>query len=239
MAAGEPAFYRVSDPVNPAKRAFRHRIKPQYPEWARGWLSKPTWRSEVSAPGGDSGFTVVRGHTYWIGYAVKLDPDVVNGRNAVSLFDLHAADGSNNGGPSPLSITAGAGVLTVWRSWNATYKGNAPGRETWTLPAGTEWMFLVMQVRVHWDAAQAPFVRIWRADGEAELAKVIDRVGPIGYNEDANSTAQKFGLYMWDAWDGDPQQTRGSHTKGLFVFRDDPDPTPIDEHAMLALLRSI
>ena len=137
-------------------------------------------------------------------------------------------------------IASSNGGFTLYRSWNATYMGNSPSRETFSLSASTtQWNYLIIQVKVHYDASQDPFVRVWQATGDGSLTKVVDRSGPVGYNEDTPTTAQKFGLYRWDSWAGDSQQTRTAYTKGLYIFKDTAGSPALNEQSMLALLRSI
>ncbi len=235
-ANGEHTFQRVVDPLNSGKRAFLHRIKPEYPSWGGGG----TWRSEVSSPGQNDGTNVVRGQEYWMAYAFKPESDVANGSASVSILDVHAADGSSNGGPSPISVIAGKGGLSIIRSWNPVFYGTTPQREYYSVPFDTtQWNYLIFNFRFHYDSSQAPFLKIWQVSGDGALTQRVNVQGPVGYNETPVQQAVKFGLYRWDAWGGDPVQSRTSYTKGLYLFKAGSGSPALDQNAMLALLKSI
>lgn len=235
-AGDEYTFRRVADPLDPKRAAFMHRIKPLYPTWSRG----NTWRSEVSASGQNDGHNVVRGQEYWMAYAFKPEPDTMGRGPVVSILDVHAADGTRNMGPSPISVFLGGAGLTLVRSWNPDFNGSNRRSKSYGLPVEQDqWNYLILNFRVHWDESQAPFLKVWTASGDGRLAKQIDVQGPLGYNETPPQTAQKFGLYRWEPWDGDAHQSRTLYTKGLYVFKAGPGQPALDERSMLALLRAI
>ena len=173
-------------------------------------------------------------------YAFKPDADIATGSASVSILDVHAADGSTNGGPSPISVIAGKGGLSIIRSWNPVFYGNAPQREYYTVPFDTtQWNYLIFNFKFHYDSSQGPFLKIWQVSGDGQLTQRVNVQGPIGYNETPVQTAVKFGLYRWDAWGGDPVQTRTSYTKGVYLFKAGSGSPTLDQNAMLALLKSI
>lgn len=235
-AGDEYTFRRVADPLDPRRAAFMHRIKPVYPTWSRG----NTWRSEVSAPGQNDGHNVVRGQEYWMAYAFNPQADMMGRGPVASILDVHAADGTRNMGPSPISVLLGGGGITLIRSWNPDFNGSNRRSQNYPLPVEPQrWNYLIFNFKVHWDESQGPFLKVWAASGDGQPARLIDVQGPLGYNETPPQTAQKFGLYRWDPWDGDPNQSRTLYTKGLYLFKAGPGQPPLDEHSMLALLRSI
>ena len=143
-------------------------------------------------------------------------------------------------GPSPISVLLGGGGITLIRSWNPDFNGSNRRSQNYPLPVEPQrWNYLIFNFKVHWDESQGPFLKVWAASGDGQPARLIDVQGPLGYNETPPQTAQKFGLYRWDPWDGDPNQSRTLYTKGLYLFKAGPGQPPLDEHSMLALLRSI
>ena len=237
-AGADYALSRVTDPLDPTRAAFRHRLSPAFPMWGN------TYRSEISANWSNDGTTIVQGVDYWIAWSVKLEPDLVQpGAGEVSLLDFHvvpdAGDTQNN---SPFHLFVND---NVWRLVSLTNPGAQTLKEQTVLttlwresaPATDQWHRFVMKARFHWDPARSPYIRIYKAVGGGPLQLIVSREGPNAFNDQARYLPQKFGLYRWDPWVGSP--TRTLYSKGLFVLRDGAGSTTLDEQAMLALLNRI
>jgi hypothetical protein len=237
-AGGDYALSRVADPLDPTRAAFRHRISSEFPMWG------DTYRSEISANWGDDGTTVLQGVDYWIAWSVKLEPDLVQpGAGEVSLLDFHVVpDALDTQTNSPVHLFLNENVLRFVSLSNPdprTLRERTVLSTLWreSAPTTRQWHKFVMKVRFHWDAARAPYIRIYRAVGSQPLELIGSRDGPNAFNDQAAWLPQKFGLYRWDPWSAGP--TRTLFTKGLFVLRDAPGTSPVDELAMRALLDSI
>ncbi len=235
---GDYALSRGADPLDPARSAFRHRLSPAFPMWG------DTYRSEISANWSNDGTNVMQGLDYWIAWAVKLEPDMIQaGGGEVSLLDFHvvpdAGDTQNN---SPFHLFLND---NVWRLVSLTNLSAVTLKEQTNLttlwresaPATDRWHRFVMKVRFHWDPARAPYLRVWKASGSSPLALIASQDGPNSFNDRAAYLPQKFGLYRWDAWAG--ASTRTLYSKGFYVLRDLPDGFALDELSMLALLDRI
>jgi len=237
-AAGDWALLRTADPLDARRAAYRHRIAQGFPMWGE------TWRSEITANWTDDGTNVTRGVDYWIAWAVKLEPDLVQpGAGEVSLLDFHVVpdpgDTQNN---SSFHLFLRDDVLRIVSLWNAeavTLKSRTRIAQLWSEPAPPvdRWHWFVMKARFHWDAAEGPYLQIWRAVGDGPAVQIAARTGPNAFNDRAPFLPQKFGLYRWDPWTGAP--TRTLYSKGFYVLRDLPGVPSLDVHALLALLRSI
>ena len=235
---GDWALLRTVDPLDARRSAYRHRIGAAFPKWGE------TWRSEITANWTADGTNVLRGLDYWIAWAVKLEPDTVQaGAGEISLLDFHVVpdpgDTQNN---SSFHLFLRDDVLRIVSLWNAdavTLKRDTRLRELWSErgPALDRWHWFAMKARFHWDDAAQPYLQIWRAVGDEPPMLIASRQGPNAFNDRAPFLPQKFGLYRWDPWTGAP--TRTLYSKGFYVLRDLPGATPLDEHAMIALLRSI
>jgi hypothetical protein len=230
---------RVVDPVAPTKAAFRHRISNRFPTW-----DGATFRSEVSANWSNDGTNVTRGVDYWMAWAIKLDPDMLQaGNGSASLLDFHAVnDPGDTQRVSSFSMYAGEGGWNFTVKWNpnaVTLAGDTQSATVWreTGPSTSQWHKFVFKVRFHWDPAQRPYMRIWRAVGDGPLVQIVNRDGPNSYNDQATFIPQKFGIYRWDPWSGSTNRT--AFTKGFFVLRDEAGSTPLNEGAMLSLLNQI
>ncbi len=237
-AGGDYALSRVADPLAPGRSAFRHRLSPQFPMWGS------TYRSEISANWSNDGTNVSQGQDYWIAWAVKLEPDLLQpGNGEVSLLDFHVVpdpgDTQNNSSfhlflnentwrivslsnPNAVTLKEQTNLVTLWRE---------SGLRT------DRWYKFVMKARFHWDASRSPSLRIWRAVGDGPLEAIAARDGPNAFNDRASYVPQKFGLYRWDPWAGSP--TRTLYTKGLFVLRDRPDLPALSEIQMLGLIDAL
>ncbi|HML96708.1 MAG TPA: heparin lyase I family protein [Thermodesulfobacteriota bacterium] len=234
------ALSRVADPLDPTKAAFRHRIAEAFPTWG----TVGARRSEISADWSSKGATVMRGVDYWIAFAVKFEPDMFgSGNGGASLMDFHQVpDSGENWLPSSLSMYSGDNDISFvvrWDSGQPTVASNPPSKSLWSesAPSTTQWHRFVMKVRLNWDAAQKPYVRIWRAVGNGPVQLIVSHDGPNDYNNNAPYIPQKFGLYRWDDWSGKP--TRTMYTKGFYVIKDQPGSPALDEHVLMSLLGKI
>lgn len=239
-AGSDYALSRVADPLDPAKTAFRHRIAGSFPTWG----TVGARRSEITADWSSRGATVLRGVDYWIAFAIKFDPDMFgSGNGGASLVDFHQVpDSGENWLPSTLAMMSGDNSISFvarWDSGQPTISSNPPTKHLWSesAPSTTQWHRFVMKVRLHWDPAQKPYVRIWRALGNGPLQQIANYEGPNDYNNIAPYVPQKFGLYRWDSWSGKP--TRTIYTKGFYVVRSDSGSPTVDEQSMIRLLGEI
>lgn len=239
-AGSDYAFSRVADPLDSTKSAFRHRLAGSFPTWG----TVGARRSEVSADWSTRGATVMRGVDYWVAFAIKFEPDMFgSGNGGASLLDFHQVpDGGENWLPSSLAMMSGDNSISFvarWDSGQPTISSNPPTRQLWSeiSPSTTQWHRFVMKVRLHWDPAQQPYVRIWRSLGSGPLQQIANYEGPNDYNNNAPYVPQKFGLYRWDSWSGKP--TRTIYTKGFYVVKSQTGSPAIDEQLMNQLLGQI
>lgn len=239
-AGSDYAFSRVSDPLDSRRAAFRHRLSGTFPTWGNAGAR----RSEISANWSNDGTNVTRGVDYWIAFAVKFDPDMFgSGNSGASLVDFHQVPDSGEAWlPSSLSMYAGEDNISFVVRWDSAQPSiplNPPSQTLWreTSPSTTEWHRFVMKVRLHWDPARKPYVRVWRSIGDAPLQQIVSYDGPNDYNNNAAYIPQKFGLYRWDSWTGKP--TRTIYTKGYYVIKDGTGSPTIDAQSMLHLLNGI
>jgi hypothetical protein len=237
-AGGDYALLRGADPLTPSRAAFRHRLGQTFP------MSGDTYRSEITANWTTDGTNLLQGVDYWVAWAVKLDPDLVQaGGGEVSLLDFHAApDVEDTQTNSPFHLFVNNNTWRLVSLWNpaaVTLREQTRLVTLWqeNAPATDRWHHFVMKVRFHWDAARSPYLRVWKASGTGPLTLIASRDGPNAYNDRAPFLPQKFGLYRWDPWVGLP--TRTVYTKGLYLLRDVPGTPTLDEAAMLALLGAI
>jgi hypothetical protein len=238
-ANGDFTLSRAVDPLAPTKAAFRHRISNRFPTW-----DGSTFRSEITANWSNDGTNITRGVDYWVAWAIKLDPDMLQaGNGSASILDFHAVpDPSDTQRVSSFSMYAGEGSWNFRVNWNPnalTLAGDTQSQTLWreTNPSTSQWHKFVFKVRFHWDPAQRPYIRIWRAVDDGPLVQIASRDGPNAYNDNATFIPQKFGIYRWDAWSGSTNRT--AYTKGMYVVRDASGVTPLNEAAMLALLNQI
>ena len=234
------ALSRVTDPLDSSKAAFRHRIAGAFPTWG----SVGARRSEITANWSNDGTNVMRGTDYWVAFAVKFAPDMFgSGNGGASLLEFHQVpDQGENWLPSSFNMYAGENSISFSVRWDTAQPsiGKSPAQKTlWSesAPSTTQWHWIVMKVRLHWDVAQSPYLKIWRAVGDAPLQQLVDYKGPNDYNNVAPYVPQKFGVYRWDSWSGKP--TRTLYTKGLYVVKAETGSPAIDEQSLLNLLKQI
>lgn len=228
---------RTDDPIATGHKAFRHRIDPSWDTW-----SGPTWRSEIIANWSSAPSNVHRGIEYWIGFAYKLEADIAAaGTGEHSLLDFHVvADAGDSNPYSPFHFYIKDGDWRIHSRYNAnavTNAGQSTVQDIWTenSPSSADWHYFAMNVLFHWDAAEDPFIRIWRAVGDAAPTQIVDHESPNCYNDEADFMPQKFGIYRWDAFTGQ----RTVFTKGFYVFEAGAGVEPLNQNTIIGLLRSI
>jgi hypothetical protein len=234
------AFSRGVDPLDSTKAAFRHRIGNSFPTWG----TVGARRSEVSANWSSDGTNTLRGVEYWMAFAIKFDPDMFGtGNGSASLMEFHQVpDPGENWIPSGLNMYAGENSISFSVRWDTSQPSIAknPAQKTiWSesAPSTTQWHWIVMKFRMHWDVAQKPYVTIWRAVGDGPLKQLVDYHGPIEFNNVTPYIPQKFGIYRWDSWSGKP--TRTMYTKGAYVFKVGAGTPAVNEQSLLEMLRQI
>jgi len=234
------ALSRSVDPLDSTKSAFRHRLSSAFPTWG----SVGATRSEISANWTSDGTNVMRGVDYWVAFAVKFDPDMFgSGNGGASLLEFHQVpDEGENWLPSSFNMYASENAISFsvrWDTAQPSISKNPAQKTLWSEsgPSTTQWHWIVMKVRLHWDSTRNPYMKIWRAVGNGPLQQLVDYDGPNDYRNNAPYIPQKFGVYRWDAWSGKP--TRTIHTKGLYVIKADTGSPVINEQSMLGLLRQI
>ncbi|HEY9199178.1 MAG TPA: polysaccharide lyase [Gammaproteobacteria bacterium] len=138
---------------------------------------------------------VMPGQEYWYGFSIFLPTNYVSDSLWEIVAQWHSspdpaeADGGLNP-PVALQTTNGVWtVLTRWDSKPITVRPDYEGSNRYTLGAyatgkWTDWVF-----RIKWSPYQDGIIQVWK-DGQ----KVIDKAGPIGYN-DAIGPYFKMGLY--------------------------------------------
>jgi hypothetical protein len=216
---GEVRLKRVTDPIaGGAHKAFQHAIAPYFPAYQGG-----TWRSEITHTDSNSpGYVPRPGSQFWGFFAINPDANARSVGN-ISVFDLHAGYPTLNGGPSPLSFILGNGSVSIARSWNASYNAANPlGREWYsTSIAIDDWTIFFFQIKLHYDIAQGPFLRVWKKRGSSAIESVLNVSGPIGYNDPNPNAYPKFGAYTWgDGWSVNSPKCTIYH-KGVQLFRDE------------------
>ncbi len=233
-------FSRVADPQNANKHAFRHRLSGSFPTWG----SADSRRSEISANWSNDGTNVLRGTDYWVAFAIKFEPDMfVPGNGEVSLLDFHQVpDDGEAWLPSSFSMYAGENNIRFSKSWDVgqpTISSHPPFKNLWneTAPTTSEWQYFVVKMKMHWDVTQNPYIKIWRAVGNGPLVQIADDTGPNDYNNLTPYIPQKFGMYRWDAWAGQP--TRTIFTKGFYMAKDQPGTPALSPESLYALLKQI
>ena len=232
------ALSRVTDPLDSSKAAFRHRIAGAFPTWG----SVGARRSEITANWSNDGTNVTRGTDYWVAFAFKFEPDMFgSGNGGVSLMDFHQVPDKGEGWlPSSLRMYGGDNNISFvvrWDSAQPTPSSGLPSKTLWSesSPSTAVWQRFVMKMRLHWDPAQKPYVKVWRSVGDAPLQQIVNYEGPNDYNNIAPYIPQKFGLYRWDSWAG--KSTRTMYTKGFYVIKDQIGTPALDEQSVLNLLR--
>jgi hypothetical protein len=244
---GTLSFSRESDPDSSGKYRYRHYIKPSVMNtWAPTYVASgaldPTWRSEIAI--GDSTHACYRGTAYVAGFSVKFGSDVTASGDSVSIFDLHAPDGTGNIGPGPISIMVSGTTVTIWHAYNTvsggtTSSGKVYLTSTFTINTTDRWHF-VLDFKWHYDTAQSPYLKIWTAQGSGSLTSRYDRTDvALGYNEPSldNYMKAKGGIYLfYPLSDGSTERT--VYGKGMYIFQKSAGSPTVDETAMLALLRA-
>ncbi len=234
----EVRLKRVTDPINGGSRkAWQHAIAPYFPAYQTS-----THRSEITSLDNDLPGIVPRpGDRFW-GF-IGINPDQ-NARDTgdISVFDLHGGYPTSNGGPSPFSIIVGGGNVAIARTWNASYNaGGALSREWYsTSIAIDDWTYFFFQIKLHYDNAQGPYLRLWKKRGSAAIETVLNVNGPIGFNDPNPNAYPKFGAYKWDtqSWDtGSPKCT--VYHKGVQLFRDAAPASGEPELSLQSLLATI
>jgi hypothetical protein len=177
-------------------------------------------------------------------FAIKFDPDMFGtGNGSASLMEFHQVpDPGENWIPSGLNMYAGENSISFSVRWDTSQPSIAknPAQKTiWSesAPSTTQWHWIVMKFRMHWDVAQKPYVTIWRAVGDGPLKQLVDYHGPIEFNNVTPYIPQKFGIYRWDSWSGKP--TRTMYTKGAYVFKVGAGTPAVNEQSLLEMLRQI
>lgn len=239
-ANSDYAFLRTRDPLDSSKAAFRHRLSESFPTWG----SVGATRSEISANWTSDGTNVMRGVDYWVAFAVKFEPDMFGpGNGGASLLEFHQVpDSGESWLPSSFNMYTGENGMSFHVRWDTAQPSiskNPAGKTIWSesSPSTAEWHWIVMKVRLHWDATKKPYTKIWRAVGDGPLTLLADYQGPNDYRNNAPYIPQKFGIYRWDSWSG--KSTRTMYTKGLYIVKDGGGEPAADQAAMLNLLRGI
>ena len=76
-------------------------------------------------------------------------------------------------------------------------------------------------IKLHYDIAQGPFLRVWKKRGSSAIESVLNVSGPIGYNDPNPNAYPKFGAYTWgDGWSVNSPKCTIYH-KGVQLFRDE------------------
>lgn len=151
-----------------------------------------SYRTEISTK---QHVEILPGHEYWYGFSIFLPSDYVADpiwetvANWHSTPDPEEADGALE---APVSLWSNNGVWTVkikWDSRATTVKPYYEGSVNYDLGAyrtgqWTDWVF-----HIKWSPYRDGFIEVWK-NGE----KLIDRAGPVGYN-DTSGPYFKMGIY--------------------------------------------
>lgn len=227
---------RVEDPDHPGRWCHRHQLHVGQGPWA----GSSTYRSEISTPDGSDAPVCFIGTSYWVAYSFRLDTNMIApGATAVSILDLHAPYPSNNGGPSPISVMAGAAGITPWRRYDDVLNGNNPEPD-YPLPSiavpSLTWIHTIHNFRLGYQASQNPFWDCWFAQGDdGAMTKMISSTDLMGFNESNPWQYLKHGLYNFSG----SQFARRMWTKGIRMLRDQPGSVAITAANLLALQRSL
>ena len=235
LYSGEVRLKRVTDPKNGGSRkAFQHAIAPYFPAYQTS-----THRSEITSLDNDLPGIVPRpGDQFWGWFGILPDANA-QATGDISVFDLHAGYPSNNGGPSPFSVILGNGKAAIARTWNAAFNASSALSREWyeTSIAADDWTLFFFQIRLHYNASQNPFLRLWKKRGSAAIETVLNVNGPIGFNDPNPNCYPKFGAYKWDTQSWSPSAPKCTvHHKGVQLFRDEPPASGEPELGVQSLL---
>lgn len=238
LYGGEVRLKRVNDPRNGARKAFQHAIATYFPTYQTN-----TKRSEITSLDNYLPGIVPRpGDQFWGWFAI--DPDsAAQSTGDISVFDLHAGYPSNNGGPSPFSVILGSGKVSIARSWNTAYNAASSLSRVWyeTAIEPNGWTIFFVQIRLHYDIAQGPFLRLWKKRGANSIESVLNINGPIGYNDPNPNCYPKFGAYKWDThlWNPASATKCTVHHKGCGLYRDAAPASGEPELSLQSLLATV
>jgi hypothetical protein len=248
------SFSHQTDPDHAGTNRFRYYIQPgSMTIWAPAYVPPPygtnpgggldpTWRSEIAI--GDQANACAIGVPYMIAIGVKIGPDAAAASNSISLFDIHAPDGTRNIGPGPISILQSGLNATIYNTWNALADGYRLGGVSYgwnqnvtsvTLDT-TNWHYFILDFKWHWDINQGPYFRCHYARGDGNLTTVInDTTHPLGYNEPTLNLYMKgkSGIYMFYPL-SDGSSSRTIYGKGIYVFQ---NTGGLTKEQMLSLVR--
>jgi len=244
---------RGPDPLDSGRSSYLHTIganvTPYDPPGDR------RFRAEI---GPTDGLLTNGGDAFWMTMAVKLNANAVDQTSGTfALGDWHAVD-TLTGGPSPLSVFCGAGLVTFSRNWNAA-ADNAGNTKQWENVSvqidSANWHYFVINGRFGYQPSQSPFLRVWRAVGSAAPELIINRIGsPMGFNDADprvywkfgphwfNSTMSNAGLDTTISSASDVSQGVRVWTKGAQILRDaapaNSGEPVLDQSVLFALMRN-
>ena len=185
----------------------------------------------------------------WKATAATGVANTLNGSDETAIFQIHQAPDAGDTFTNPcISIHVGGGgvstpeLASMWVRVNSnpnptTHAGDTVRRTVWEesdYPTDV-WQYWVIDVRPHWDAAQSPHLRVWRAVGAGALVQLVNDTQPNQVNNVADDYP-KGGVYYWaDAWTGGLTE-RVIHSKGIHRWSHSTDMTAA---GVLAYLRGI
>jgi hypothetical protein len=202
-------FGPIADPLNPSRRVYELRVHQNDP------LTAGAKRCELIALPNATTAIPYR-ENVWFGVSLRVvDGRLTRGEDRL-LFQWHAS------GFNPfLALLLKDGKLRIETRHNNNANASAktstlstPWRDPLEAPSG--WMDFVVQARVSPDAADRPFVRVWR-DGKL----LFEQQGPLGYRTTELSSA-RVGYYQWlslNSWDAS-QPVRSMHISKALLVRD-------------------
>lgn len=254
---GQMRFGRVVDPDDSLKMAYYLRL-----DQGDASLSGDGTKQRLEMKDSDLVGRIQRGTRYWmaIGFRVpdlwkQASPTITGNehgtRDETLLFQIHenpdSFDVSSN--PAVVLTVVGGGVGTPQNSYayvtirsnpNLVSTGSSQNtvREVWReydYPCGV-WQYWVFDVLLHWDAAQGPYLKAYRALGSGAMSLMFHDQHPNHYNNTENDPYVKTGMYYYvAAWTGG-FTSRVMYHKGLHVWK---HRDGMDADRVMTYLRSI
>jgi hypothetical protein len=238
-------FMRSSDPANPSRKAFRHKVvRGMSYRQDNGYQSA---RAAIAANWKQYNPAVLHdGVPYWLAFAFYVDTDhpFDGSGDTMKILDLgHSVSSKNTNALHALQLLKDGKLRLLVSSNNVLDGTNATAqRRAYDVPVTKgAWNYIVMQFKYEWDATKRPYTRLWRAVDKGTPMKIVDADIPNSYRESAGYHPWgDLGIYMWDVTDKGwgSSSTRTIYTKGIYILKDQNGTPTLSLDSMLALIRS-
>jgi len=187
---GSMRFGSVADPENPARRVLMFRANKDDGRVAGAPRCELTFSPSF-------GGKLPVAEDFWFAVGLRL-VDWVSGPDEQILMQWHWADGSIPLMPFLALVLKGDSLRFESRTSRMSPPSIQSTKTTvlWQndgIPRNA-WAYLVLQARISDDPAKSPYVRAW-----INGIKIVNYVGPVGYNYPSVQPYVKVGHYQWDA----------------------------------------